>query len=109
MTDRQLLELIAQKVNGLDLKFNGLDEKVSSIEQNMVTKNELNKIRETMVTKDDLNLAIAESQKDILAMLQHIEKKLDNQSDQLEAKFDVLNDRIFNQEAQLRHLNKQAK
>jgi transcriptional regulator with XRE-family HTH domain len=33
--------------------------------------------RHIMVTKDDLNHALAEGQKDILSMLQHIDKKMD--------------------------------
>ncbi len=119
MTDRELLELVAQKVNGIDQRLTSVEEKISSVEHNMATKDELNRVHETMtgklvqiqenmVTRDDLNRAIAESQKDILAMLQHVEKKLDNHTEQMEAKFEVLNDRLFNQEAQLRLLKKEA-
>ncbi|MCL6590345.1 MAG: hypothetical protein K6U80_10365 [Firmicutes bacterium] len=109
MTDRELLELIAQKVNCLDLKVNGLNQKIFSMEQNMATKQELRDIRETMATKQDLNRAIAENQKDILAMLQHIEKKIDMHNEQWEDKFEVLNHRLFEQETQLCRIKKQAK
>jgi hypothetical protein len=95
MTDRELLELVAQKVNSMDQRMDSIDGKIISINQNMITK-------------ADLNQAITESQKDILAMLQHVEKKLDNHAEQMEAKFEVLNNRLFNQETELRLLKKQA-
>ena len=55
-----MLELLVQKVTGMEQK---------------------------MVTKDDLNRTLTESQKDIIAMLQHIEKKIDSpkQEEQAEA------------------------
>ncbi|TCL70738.1 hypothetical protein EDC14_100955 [Hydrogenispora ethanolica] len=90
-----------------------LDQEMADIKNNMATKDELNRaiadIKNNMVTKDDLNRGIAESQKDIIAMLQHIEKKLDLQNEQMEDKFDALNDRLFSQETQLQRLKKQAR
>jgi hypothetical protein len=35
MTDRELLELIAQKVNGMEQKVNGMEQKMTSMEQDI--------------------------------------------------------------------------
>lgn len=70
---------------------------------------DLKEIKETMVTKEYLDQVILEQQKDVVAMLQHIDKKLDKQNDQLEDKFDALNERLFSQETQIQRLKKLAK
>lgn len=119
MTDRELMEKILNEISGMKKeisklssieaeqkeqgkKLTNLDSKVTSIESR------IDNIEQNMVTKNDLERIINESQKDVLSMLQHIEKKLDSQTEQMDAKFEVLNNRLFNQETQLRLFKKQA-
>jgi hypothetical protein len=90
-----------------DLVLNHLAKLTQDItEFKQETGERFDKIEQNMATKDDLNHALAEGQKDILSMLQHIDKKLDTQTEQMDAKFEVLNNRLFNQETQLRLLKK---
>ena len=50
MTDRELLELIAKKVNGLDQKVDGLDQKVDGLEQDIKTlKDDMGQVKGALV------------------------------------------------------------
>lgn len=89
------LAKLTQEITELKNGQERIESRIDGIEQNMVTKT-------------DLDRAIAESQKDVLSMLQHVEKKLDAQTEQMDAKFEVLNERLFSQETQLRLIKKQA-
>ena len=57
---------------------------------------------DTMPTKTDLEKAITEQQKDVIALLERTATKED--INKLNAKFEVLNSRLFHQEAELYEL-----
>ena len=68
-------------------------------------KKELAKINTTldnMPTKADLEKTISEQQKDVIALLERTATKED--INKLNAKFEVLNSRLFHQEAELYEL-----
>ena len=45
MTDRELLEIILQKIGDMDSRINGMDSRMTSMEANMATKDELASIK----------------------------------------------------------------
>jgi predicted nucleic acid-binding Zn-ribbon protein len=60
-------------------ELKGGQQKIESdiVEFKQEVNERFDKIEHIMVTKDDLNHALAEGQKDIFSMLQHIDKKMD--------------------------------
>ena len=50
MTDRELLELIAQKVNGIEQKVNGVEQKMTSMEQDIkLVKQDNREIKDSII------------------------------------------------------------
>lgn len=94
-----MLDLIASELKGLKEtsvtkdEFRSFNEQVNDrfnkVEENMAI------IEQQMVTKDDFH-----------ATLEALNTKIDSQSELFEGRFDVLNDRLFNQETQIRILKK---
>lgn len=62
-------------------------------------KIELSAIKSEMVTKEYIEKAVVEQQKDVMVLLQHIDKKLSDKTTRIEAKISVLNNRLLEQEA----------
>jgi|LSQX01.2.fsa_nt_gb hypothetical protein len=74
-----------------------MEEKMTSMDGRMTS------MEENMVTKDDFSAFKRENQ----AAHESIQAKVDEQGELIEARFDVLNDRLFDQETQLRILKRQ--
>lgn len=106
MTDRELLELLLKKFSGVEEQLSGIDKRLSNVESNMATKADIEQI-------------IGEQQKDIKAMLELTNKKLDAKSDELlhntaakdsaeriETKIDILTHRVLAQDGEIQLLKK---
>jgi hypothetical protein len=90
MTDRELLELVLTKVTSMD-------DRLTSVEQNMATKEDITRL------ENKIDAVAVAGQQDVMGMLKHIEKKTDG-IERVEFKLDVLNRRIFEQEADINML-----
>lgn len=76
---------------------------VKSLKETTVSKHEFQAFKDEMIAfKDDMS-AFKESSE---AKLQSIDQKINEQTELLEAQFDVLNERLFKQEAQVMILRK---
>ncbi len=90
---------IETKVDSLEDRVSSVEDRMSSIEDRMGSiEDRMGSIEDRMVTKDEF-LAFAEENS---VAHESINAKINEQSELLEAQFDVLNDRLFNQETQLR-------
>ena len=82
MENEKFQELVLNHLAKLTQEITELKGGQQKIESDIVefkqeVSERFDKIEHIMVTKDDLNHALAEGQKDILSMLQHIDKKMD--------------------------------
>ncbi|MBP2635581.1 MAG: hypothetical protein H6Q72_1488 [Firmicutes bacterium] len=93
---------------------------IQDLKKNMATKQDLTGINETMtkeietvnetMTKafktlnDKIDSLAAESQKDVIAMIGLIDKKLDKKLDQIETKIDILDHRVAAQDGEIKLL-----
>ena len=97
---------IETKVDSLEDRMSSIEDRMGSIEDRMGSiedrmgsiEDRMGSIEDRMVTKDEF-LAFAEENN---VAHEGINAKINEQSELLEAQFDVLNDRLFNQETQLR-------
>ncbi|WP_425059313.1 hypothetical protein SCACP_39960 [Sporomusa carbonis] len=104
---KQDVSVLKQDVSVLKQDVSVLKQDVSVLKQDVsVLKQDVSVLKQDVSVLDSkLDRLALETQEDVKAMLQHIDKK----TDLLEDKFDALNDRLFNQETQLQRLKKQAK
>ena len=77
-------------------KLVSMETRIANIETNMASKDDI------IALDAKIDRLAVETQADVKAMLLHIEKKADN----IENKLDVLNDRTFENEADIRSLKK---
>ena len=104
MTDRELLELVLAKITSVEDRVASVegrlvsvDGRLTSVEQNMATKEDIARL------ENKIDAVAVVGKQDVMGMLKHIEKKTDG-IERVEFKLDVLNRRIFEQEADINML-----
>jgi len=85
-------------------------EKLSTLENEMATKEDLNKLESRieskisqLPTREELYAIVTEQQKDVIGIL----KTIQSDTKKINAKIDILNDRTFENEADIRLLKAQ--
>jgi len=94
-TMEQRLDSVEQRLDSVEQRLDNMEQRLNCIEQNMVTKEELLNVNE-------------EFQEDIKTMLALVSNKIDEHAEKVTAKFEVINERLFEQESELKILKKKA-
>ncbi len=91
------------KMTSMEGKMTSMEGRMTSMEGKMTSmEGKVTSIEENMVTKDDFLASKRENQ----VAHESIQAKMDEQGELIEARFDVLNDRLFDQETQLQILKR---
>ncbi len=94
---------LEDRMTSMEGKMTSMEGRMTSMEGKMTSmEGKVTSIEENMVTKDDFLASKRENQ----VAHESIQAKMDEQGELIEARFDVLNDRLFDQETQLQILKR---
>lgn len=96
MTNEEFQKLVLEKLVNLEQGQAKIENRVSSIETNMATKDDISRL------EDKIDCLASEGQQDVTAMLQLMNGKLDKQAEILK----ILSSRSIEQEAEIIVLKK---
>lgn len=102
----QRIDSLDQRVGALDQRMDSLDQRMNSSEQRMETVEQqiaiLNQKVDNLPTREEIHAIVAEQQQDVVGLLE-INLKT---AKRLEAKIDIIQQRIFENEADIQLLKR---
>lgn len=103
MTDRELLELLLQKMTGMEGELQNLNKRVTNIEENMAAKEDIEEVKKEIAEIKSFVSDIPAIKVSALETAEVV-KRLESTQERHERTLDLLSRRSIDQEAELKRI-----